>query len=321
MPSVFLCHASEDKPLVEPIQIALANAGCKVFYDEQSLPAGGDYQARIREAIQRCDMFVFVASPASIAPGKFSLTELKFARERWPGPVNRVLSVVLAGLKPNELPAYLKSTTVLSVSGNAAAEVRDAVEKMLKRITPQKPRRLWDRLTLVHKIYLIAPALIVGIVIAVIYQAWTPTPPTYIFNASGAQFTYWNAPVQNLLRDVSSPCPGPAWICRSTWLSEWLFRRQFFTVQVEDNDITKVVSCQPFSFPSEETSALAAYDPSNALRQLAKSFPQCLSLTQDLSTRTFSVRLKRNGLTEIRRENGELLLLCGCPPELVESFK
>jgi len=128
MSSVFLCHASEDKPFVEPIQLALTSAGCKVFYDEQSLPPGGDYQARIRTAIDNCDVFVFIASAASIAPGRFTLTELQFVRERWPSPVARVLPVATAGIKPQDLPSYLQAATVLTVRGNTAAEVRSAVE-------------------------------------------------------------------------------------------------------------------------------------------------------------------------------------------------
>lgn len=140
MPSVFLCHASEDKLQVEPMQLALANSGCEVFFDQESLPPGGDYHARIREAIKRCDVFVFVASSASVAAGKFTLSELKFARERWPSPINRVLPVALAGMKPNELPQYLQAVTILGVSGNAAAEVRAAVEVMLKELARQKRR-------------------------------------------------------------------------------------------------------------------------------------------------------------------------------------
>jgi len=133
MPTVFLCHASEDKPVAESIQLALASAGCDVFYDEQSLPPGGDYQARIHRAIRKCDLFVFLASAASTTPGRFTLTELKFARERWPSPVNRVLPVTLGSLSPRELPGYLQASTVLSVGGNAAAEVRAVVEVMLRR--------------------------------------------------------------------------------------------------------------------------------------------------------------------------------------------
>jgi len=131
MRTVFVCYASEDKPAAERIQLALAGAGYKVFFDEQSLPPGGDYHARIQRAIQTCDIFIFLVSSSSIAPGKFTLTELKFARERWPSPVDRVLAVNVQGLPPTEIPAYLTAATMLAVVGNLASEVRAAVEQML----------------------------------------------------------------------------------------------------------------------------------------------------------------------------------------------
>ena len=111
--TVFLCHASEDKTAAERIQLALASAGYKVFFDE-SLPPGGDYHARIREAIRECDIFIFLISTSSVAQGKFTLTELKFARERWPSPVGRVLPVNLDNLSTTEIPAYLTATTECS---------------------------------------------------------------------------------------------------------------------------------------------------------------------------------------------------------------
>jgi hypothetical protein len=82
--TIFICYASEDKPAAERVQLALVAAGYKVFFDEQSLPAGGDYHARIERAIRTCDLLVFLVTPSSIARGKFTMTELKFARERWP---------------------------------------------------------------------------------------------------------------------------------------------------------------------------------------------------------------------------------------------
>lgn len=133
MPSVFICHASEDKHAVEPIALALTNAGCQVFYDEQSLPAGGDYQGRIEAAIAHCDVFVFVASPASTAPERFTLSELKFARQRWPSPIDHVLPVAIGGIAASALPAYLQSVTIFTASGNLAAEVRNEVMGMLGR--------------------------------------------------------------------------------------------------------------------------------------------------------------------------------------------
>lgn len=131
MSKVFLYYASEDKASAEAIQLALVSEGHTVFFDDQSLPAGGDYQRRIRDAIASCDLFVFLASPASVAPSKFTLTELEFARRRWPSPVDRVILAILRELQPADLPPYLKAATVLTVRGNAAAEVRASVSALV----------------------------------------------------------------------------------------------------------------------------------------------------------------------------------------------
>ena len=142
MNKVFLCHASEDKPVAEQIQLALTTAGYTVFYDEQSLPPSGDFHARIRQTIFECDLFIFLITSSSITPGKFTLSELKFARERWPSPVGRVLPVNLQNLPAARVPAYLTAATLLSVAGNPASEVRAAAEKMLAVTAQKTPRRI-----------------------------------------------------------------------------------------------------------------------------------------------------------------------------------
>ncbi len=72
---IFLSYASEDRALAEDIQLALAGAGHEVFFDRQSLPAGGDYHQRIRAAVNGTDLFVFLISPDSIDAGGYALTE------------------------------------------------------------------------------------------------------------------------------------------------------------------------------------------------------------------------------------------------------
>jgi hypothetical protein len=139
--TIFICYASEDKPAAERIQLALVGAGYKVFFDEQSLPPGGDYHSRIERAIRTCDLFIFLVTSSSIAPGKFTLTEQKFARERWPSPVGRVLAVNSQGLPATEVPAYLTAATMLSVAGNLASEVRAAAEQMLPATDNKKRLR------------------------------------------------------------------------------------------------------------------------------------------------------------------------------------
>ena len=139
--NVFLCHASEDKDVTEKIQLALVGAGFEVFFDEQSLPPGSDYQARIREAISRSEIFVFIATRHSLAQGKYTLTELRFARKKWPHPAGRVVSLNLHSLAPHDLPNYLQAAALLKVEGNPAAEVRAVVEDLRETIrsTPIAP--------------------------------------------------------------------------------------------------------------------------------------------------------------------------------------
>jgi hypothetical protein len=141
MRTIFICYASNDKPAAEKIQLALVGAGYKVFFDEQSLPPGGDYHARIERAIRTCDLLVFLITPNSLAAGKFTLTELKFVRERWPSPVGRVLAVNVQGLPAAEIPAYLTAATMLVVAGNLASEVRAAAERMLPAVDNKKRLR------------------------------------------------------------------------------------------------------------------------------------------------------------------------------------
>ena len=119
---IFLCHASEDKPSVEPIQLALVSAGHHVFYDERSLPPASDYNGRILNAIIESDLFIFILSEHSLRSGKYTLSELEFAKQKWTSPVNRVLTVNLYNHPIKEAPAYLTATTILTIKGNAAVE-------------------------------------------------------------------------------------------------------------------------------------------------------------------------------------------------------
>jgi hypothetical protein len=117
----------------EEIAQALKNAGHLVFFDRESLPASADYNDRIRTAIAGSDRLVFLASKDSLAPGRFTLTELQFAKEHWPVPSGKVLPVIVdTDLKPSDLPVYLRSVSVMDVSGNATAEVVAAVDKTRK---------------------------------------------------------------------------------------------------------------------------------------------------------------------------------------------
>ena len=128
--SVFVSYSHEQRPLAEEIAQALKNAGHEVFFDRDSIPGAGDYNERIREAVNDSDRFVFLASRESLTPGKFALTELQFAKERWTSPADRVFTVIVdRAMKPADLPAYLRSVSVIEPMGSTAAELVAAIHK------------------------------------------------------------------------------------------------------------------------------------------------------------------------------------------------
>ena len=137
---IFLSYASEDQVLAHEVALALSGSDYDVFFDKKDLPFAGDYHSRLRAAVDHADVFVFLVSSDSITPRKYSLTELKYARQRWGHPKGRVLPVIVRPVALNALPAYLRAVTLLEPEGNIAAEVVEAVSTLLPQ-PGRAPRR------------------------------------------------------------------------------------------------------------------------------------------------------------------------------------
>jgi hypothetical protein len=123
-----LCLRAKD--IAESIQLALRNRGHQVFFSHDDLPPGESFDERIQKAIGECEMLVFLVSPQSVAKGRYTLTELAFARGRWRSPRGRVLPVVVAPTPMESIPNYLKAVTLLEPEGNIAAETAAAVDRV-----------------------------------------------------------------------------------------------------------------------------------------------------------------------------------------------
>lgn len=130
---IFLSYSSEDHNLVEPITLALNGQGHDVFFDQEDLPAGEEYDQRIRRAIEKCNLFVFLVSPNSIRVGSYARAELEIAQKNWPHPKGRVLPVLLRETPFEQIPAYLTSVTVFKPPGNVAAAVGNEVHLIARR--------------------------------------------------------------------------------------------------------------------------------------------------------------------------------------------
>ena len=129
---IFVSYASEQRAVAEEIALALRGEGHEVFLDRSELPEGDAYNARIREAIGDCDLLVFLVSPESVSDGRYTLTELKFAEEKWRSPVGRVLPVMVRPTDTAAMPAYLRAVVILRPAGNVSAEVVAAVDRLAK---------------------------------------------------------------------------------------------------------------------------------------------------------------------------------------------
>ena len=132
---IFLSYASERHDVAEGIALALRNEGHAVFLDRDDLPPGSSYDDQIRNAINASDLLVFLISPESVSDGRYTLTELAFARKRWPSPQHRILPVEIAATPFDTVPNYLKAVTILQPQGNRGAEVAAAVADLGRRRT------------------------------------------------------------------------------------------------------------------------------------------------------------------------------------------
>jgi hypothetical protein len=130
---LFLSYAGEHRATADAIALRLREAGHDVFFDKDDLPPGEGYDDRIRQALKDSDGFVFLVSPESVKQGRYTLTELAFARERWKNPSGRVLPVMVATTPYADIPEYLKAVTVLEPKGNVVAETAAGVERLTQR--------------------------------------------------------------------------------------------------------------------------------------------------------------------------------------------
>jgi TIR domain len=141
---VFLSHASQDKTVAESIAFSLRGRGDKVFLDRDSLPPGRTYDEQIESAINASESFIFLISPDSIAEGRYSLTELMFARRKWLDPNGRVLPVMVRKTPLEELPPYLRAVAILEPVGNITAETSSALHNMRPSSPGPANRSFWD---------------------------------------------------------------------------------------------------------------------------------------------------------------------------------
>jgi len=148
--NVFLSYSSKEHEIATRIAHVLRNDGDSLFFDRLSLPVGETYDKPIREAIQCCDLFVFLVSPASVTQGSYSLAELSIAESMSELREFKVLPVMVSATDFGLIPPFLRTLSVLQPQGDIVAEtlaaIADVRAQFLRdqtKVTVQRDRDSW----------------------------------------------------------------------------------------------------------------------------------------------------------------------------------
>lgn len=76
---VFLCHASEDKPIVRELYNRLSKDGINIWLDEEKLLPGQDWQLEISKAVKNSEAIIVCLSSRSVNKAGFVQKEIKLA--------------------------------------------------------------------------------------------------------------------------------------------------------------------------------------------------------------------------------------------------
>lgn len=130
---IFLSYSSTDRDLADRVRLALVAQKHHVFFDRQDLDPGQEYDARIAQAIEHADLFIFLISPESLTEGRYTLTELGIAQRKWNHPDSHVLPIMIRATPLEHIPPYLKAVTILKPAGNIPADVAEEVRRRKTR--------------------------------------------------------------------------------------------------------------------------------------------------------------------------------------------
>ncbi len=139
---VFISYSRSDSDFVRQLNDALQIQGKTTWFDQESIPAGSDYQQELYRGIQGCDNFLFVISPQSIH-SPYCDDEVDFAV----GQQKRIVTVVYQPVPAEDLhPALAKVQWIdfNSHDGNFYANFSELVRTLETDREHVRQHTLWS---------------------------------------------------------------------------------------------------------------------------------------------------------------------------------
>jgi hypothetical protein len=106
--SVFLSHASADKPVVRDLHQRLRRDGFEPWLDEEDLLPGQDWEQEIRKTVRRADVVLVCLSHSSITKEGYVQKEIKLALDVADEKPDGTIFVVPVRLEECEVPERLR---------------------------------------------------------------------------------------------------------------------------------------------------------------------------------------------------------------------
>ena len=145
---LFVSHATEDKPYVDPLVRALEAAGIRVWYDKIALEWGDELRQGIDRGLANCRYGIVVFSKAFLGKKKWTEYELNslFALEQ---PNRKIILPIWHGVTRSDLLKYGASFAdrLAKPSTDSNEDLAESVLALLGRPIPRKPGAASDAAT------------------------------------------------------------------------------------------------------------------------------------------------------------------------------
>lgn len=182
---IFISHSHVQAADADALALALRGAGHDAVLDRDLVKGGDEYNVGLRAALQAADLFIFMISPDSVRKDCYALSEIQFARQRWPSPFGNVLAVMWKPTPMDDIPEYVQAPSILHPAGNAVAEtvarVSDIAAKLDEEVATAAAQRLRQRR--LHVIGLSAVFAIAGLIGAVLLRTGPDPQPLCLLRA------------------------------------------------------------------------------------------------------------------------------------------
>lgn len=123
--TAFLCHGSEDKPVVRELYSKLRMDGVNPWLDETDILPGQDWDMEIRQAVRYCDVILVCLSSSSVNKEGYVQKEIKFALDAADEKPEGAIFIIPVKLNDCDVPIRLKKWQWMEYSE------KDAYSKLL----------------------------------------------------------------------------------------------------------------------------------------------------------------------------------------------